>query len=219
MCHFKETWANERLLHAQKESPMTHDGKRPLILFVCCGNRERSVIAENLFKKMLKKGYPDLAERVDAASAGIFPRSYIEHAEKNGVIFKEPFFSKKANTYAVDYLLKKGIDVSSYRSRRIDAGLVTDALLILAVDRVIRDEILFFYPEAKGRVHTFREFVFGPEGDLDIGDPLKLPVVDQDTGAWIWPEEYPLRYIREIEESLERGMVKIVAYIMSEGMD
>ena len=47
---------------------------KPSILFVCCGNRERSVIAENLFRQRLKDAHPQLLDKVDIGSAGIIPQ-------------------------------------------------------------------------------------------------------------------------------------------------
>jgi len=184
------------------------------ILFVCCGNRERSLIAENMLRQRFTDNYPHLSDRVEINSAGIFPRSYVEHAGKHGVIFEYPYFGKSPNTYAIDYLAEKGMDVSSYRSRGLDINMVAGAGLILAIDRRIRDEILQIFPESSGRVFTFKEFAFGPHrSDLDIGDSMKLPDIDKETGVWVWPDDYPASYIRDIEQCLSCSMDKFVEYI------
>jgi protein-tyrosine-phosphatase len=190
------------------------NGDKASILFVCCGNRERSLIAENLLRQRLKEKHPQLSDRVEIRSAGIFPRSYLEHAGKHGVIFEYPYFGKIPNTYAIDYLAEKGIDVSSYRSLGLDTNMVAGAGLILAIDRRIRDEILLTFPESSGRVFTFKEFTFGPNrSDLDIGDSMKLPDIDRKTGVWIWPDDYPLSYIKDIERCISGSMDKFVEYI------
>jgi protein-tyrosine-phosphatase len=189
-------------------------GDKATILFVCCGNRERSLIAENLLRQRLREKHRQLSDRVEIGSAGIFPRSYLEHARKHGVLFEYPYFDKSPNTYAIDYLAEKGIDVSSYRSRGLDRHMIAGAGLILAIDRRIRDEILKTFPESSGRAFTFKEFAFGPNrSDLDIGDSMKLPDIDRKTGAWVWPDDYPLSYIREIEQCLSGSMDKFVEYI------
>jgi protein-tyrosine-phosphatase len=184
------------------------------ILFVCCGNRERSVIAENLLRHKLKDSHPQLLDEVKIESAGIFPRSYLEHARKHGIVFEYPYFGKSPNIYAIQYLAKKGIDISLYRSRQISRSMIIETGLILAIDRRIRDEILSTYPESSGKVFTFKEFAFGShQSDLDIGDSMKLPEIDKKTGTWIWPDGYPASYISDIEQCVSSSMMKFVEYI------
>jgi protein-tyrosine-phosphatase len=186
----------------------------PSILFVCCGNRERSVIAENLLRHKLKDSHPQLLNKVKIESAGIFPRSYLEHANKHGIVFEYPYFGKSPNIYAINYLAQRGIDISLYRSREISKNMIVDTGLILAIDQRIRDEILSLYPESSGKVFTFKEFAFGPhQSDLDIGDPMKLPNIDKETGIWIWPDGYPDSYISDIEQCVSGSMEKFVEYI------
>lgn len=193
---------------------VSRNSDRKSILFVCCGNRERSVIAERLLQQRLKDNHPQLADKAEIRSAGIFPRAYLKYAEEKGITFEYPLFGKNPNIYAIQYLAKKGIDVSSYRSRELTPDMVREADLILAIDRRIRNEILHFYPEASGSVFTFKEFAFGAtQPDLDIGDSMKLPDIDKKTGTWVWPEDYPRRYITEIEECLSSSMGKLVEYI------
>jgi protein arginine phosphatase len=190
------------------------NGDKASILFVCCGNRERSLIAENMLRQGLKNKHPQLSDMVEIRSAGIFPRSYLEHAGKHGVLFEYPYFDKRPNTYAIDYLAEKGIDVSSYRSRGLDINMVAGAGLILAIDRRIRDEILQIFPMSSGRVFTFKEFAFGPNSsELDIGDSMKLPDIDKETGVWVWPDDYPASFISDIEQCLFIGMDKFVEHI------
>jgi protein-tyrosine phosphatase len=187
---------------------------KPSILFVCCGNRERSVIAENLLRQRLKNRHPRLSDKVGIGSAGIFPKAYLKHAREHGVVFKYPYFGKSPNIYAIEYLAQRGIDISLYRSRQLNKNMVVEAGLILAIDRRIRDEILQIYPESSGRIFTFKEFAFGPhQSDLDIGDSMKLPDIDEKTGIWIWPDDYPASYINDIEQCLSSSMDRFVGYI------
>jgi protein-tyrosine-phosphatase len=183
-------------------------------LFVCCGNRERSVIAERLLQQKLVDDFPTLTKKVKIGSAGIVPKEYLRHAEANGIIFQPPHFGKNPNVYALQYLTKKGIDISSYRSRELTENMVMEADLILAIDRLIKEEVLYVYPEASGKVFTFKEFVWGTNcQNPDIGDPMKLPEIDEATGIWIWPEGYPDHYIAEIEQCLSYGIDKFIQYI------
>ncbi|HUU80628.1 MAG TPA: hypothetical protein VMW90_04210 [Acidobacteriota bacterium] len=195
--------------------PVKHSSKRKKnILFVCCGNRERSLIAERLLCQSLENHYPDLLDKVEIGSAGIFPKGYLAHARELGVTFVAPYFGKRPNTYAINYLAEKGMDVSSYRSRGLTKRLIIKADLILAMDKVLRDEILGLYPKASGRVLALKEFVFGPEcPDLNIGDPMALPEIEKKTGVWVWPEGYAANYIEEIEQCFAKGMEKFIGYI------
>jgi hypothetical protein len=93
--------------------------------------------------------------------------------------------------------------------------MVVEANLILALDRLIQGEILHFYPEASERVITLKSFALGADHpDLDIGNPMKLPSVDDKTGAWIWPDGYPAEYISDIEQCLSMSMERLVDFIM-----
>jgi len=193
---------------------MSGSRDKPSILFVCCGNRERSVIAEHLLRQRLKDKHPQLSDKAEIRSAGIFPRIYLAHAREHGIIFEYPYFGKSPNMYAIDYLAQRGIDISSYRSRELTTHAVANAGLILSVDQRIRDEILQIYPESSGRVFTFKEFAFGSyRSDLDIGDSMKLPEIDKKTGVWIWPDDYPASYIRAIEHCVSSSMDKFLAFI------
>ena len=193
---------------------MGRSNNTPSILFVCCGNRERSVIAENLLRQRLQDTHPQLLDKVNIGSAGIFPRAYLEHASEHGLVFEYPYFGKSPNIYAIDYLAQKGIDISLYRSRQLKKNMVVEAGLILAVDRRIRNEILQIYPESSGKIFTFKEFAFGPhQPDLDIGDSMKLPNIDKKTGIWVWPDDYPVSYINDIEQCLSSSMDRFMGYI------
>lgn len=195
-------------------TPKPERKEKKCILFVCCGNRERSVIAERLLRKELRDEYPQVMDRVTIGSAGIFPRSYITLAREQGVIFEYPYFGKRPNLYAIEYLAQKGIDVTSYRSRELNREMVVEADLILALDRLIQGEILHFYPEASERVMTFKSFALGADHpDFDIGNPMKLPSVDDKTGAWIWPNGYAAEYISDIEQCLSLSLERLVDFI------
>jgi len=172
------------------------------------------VIAENLLQQKLADNFSRLAGKVIIGSAGIVPREYLRHAEAKGIAFQYPLFGKNPNIYAIQYLAKKGIDISSYRSRELNEDLAREADLILAIDRLIKGEVLYLYPETAGKVFTFKEFVFGTKcPNLDIGDPMKVPEVDMETGTWLWPEGYPDSYITKIEQCLSHGIDKFVQYI------
>jgi len=151
---------------------------------------------------------------VVVGSAGIIPREYLRLAEARGIRFQYPHFGKNPNICALQYLARNGIDASSYRSRELTKDMAMEADLILAADRLIKKEVLDLYPETSGKVFTFKEFVFGARWqDLDIGDPMQLPDIDEETETWVWPEGYADSFIAEIEQCLSHGIDKFVQYI------
>ena len=92
--------------------------------------------------------------------------------------------------------------------------MIISADLILPMDMVLRDEIIDLYPNVSGKVFTFKEFIFDERcPDLNIGDPMALPEIDKNTGAWVWPEGFSADYIGEIERCLTEGMEKFLKYI------
>jgi len=192
--------------------------KKKLILFTCYGNRERSIIAEKLLQQEIVNNYRHLVENIRIESAGLIPKEVHgkveQHARKRGVRLNYYSFGKRPNICAIQYLAEKGIDVSLYQSRELDKRLVREAGLILAIDRLQKAEIAHLYPEASSKLFTLKEFVFGSDcSNLDIGDPEMIPDVDEETGDWIWPEDYVRDFIREIEQCFSEGLVKFIRYI------
>ena len=104
--------------------------------------------------------------------------------------------------------------MASYRSRELNREMVLEADLILALDRLIQSEILHFYPDASERIMTFKTFALGADHpDLDIGNPMEIPSVDDKTGVWIWPDDYVAEYISDIEQCLSLSLERLVDFI------
>ncbi|NLE64711.1 MAG: threonylcarbamoyl-AMP synthase [Elusimicrobia bacterium] len=123
------------------------------VLFVCTGNSCRSVMAEYLFRDILKG-----REDVEVVSAG------------TGVIFPAT-----ASQEAVAVLKGRGIDARAHRSRPLTNMLLKKADLIFAMTRSHRDQILERVPGVEKRVYLLGEFRNDPvrrETDLDIPDPI-----------------------------------------------
>ena len=126
------------------------------ILFVCTGNSCRSVIAEGLFKKMVQ----DRAGEFEVSSAGI---SAIE--------------GFPASPETVKVMKAEGVDVSGHRSRWLTTELVRASDKIFVMERMHKDWVLGFAPEAKEKVFLLTEFhrpVHGHEGEGDIPDPIQM---------------------------------------------
>jgi len=124
------------------------------ILFVCTGNSCRSVMAEGLFKKAVEAR----AGEFEVGSAGI--------AAYDG-------YPSTLETIRV--LHEKGVDMSRHQSRRLTRELVEAADEIYVMERMHREMILSFWPDAEEKVHLLTEFSPAKSAtrEEDIPDPIR----------------------------------------------
>ena len=120
------------------------------ILFVCTGNVCRSPMAEALFRARA-------AGRVNwtATSAG------------TAAICGEP-----ATEEAVVALAEAGVDLKGHRSQPVSPELVARADLILVMTQRHLEELLLFFPKAKGKIRLLRGFGSSPEAG--VPDPIGM---------------------------------------------
>ena len=124
------------------------------ILFVCTGNTCRSVMAQGLFKNMLReKGI----ENVKVSSAGI---AALPSFAIYGVLEK--------------VLKEEDIEISNHKPTRVTPQIVKDADLILVMEKRHKEAILEMAPEVKNRVFLLKKFA-GEKKKLDIPDPIGQP--------------------------------------------
>ena len=126
------------------------------ILFVCTGNSCRSVMAEGLFKKMVAQR----ANEFTVSSAGI--------SAMDG-------FGPSPET--IEVMEAEGVDVAAHRSQRLRSEMVRLADKIFVMEKMHKDWILRFAPEAKSKIFLLTEFHasdYSEAGDADIPDPIRM---------------------------------------------
>lgn len=130
------------------------------VLFVCTGNSCRSVMAEGLMKKYLKElGKDDIkVSSAGVSSPGGFPPT----------------------DETVKVMADEGIDVTGYRSKKLDEGMVKDADLILVMEDLHREFIDSNYPEGSFKTYLLKEYKIDgrpnyPEA-RGIPDPIAKPI-------------------------------------------
>jgi protein-tyrosine phosphatase len=111
------------------------------ILFCCMGNICRSPSAEGVFRQLLAARAPHLSIEVDSAGT-------------HGYHVGDP-----PDRRSIAAALRRGIDLSSLRARRIEAGDFERFDLILAMDEDNLHELRQLAPaHARGRIRLMMEY-------------------------------------------------------------
>lgn len=122
-------------------------GGRPVeVLFVCQGNINRSSYAELKARQLFGAG------RFRFSSAGMLPRN-----------------RRGSPALAIAVAARRGVDMSSHRSRHASAAVLAAADLVIAFDRINLDSIAARYPGMQERVFLLGEAV--ECADVQIADP------------------------------------------------
>lgn len=130
------------------------------VLFVCTGNTCRSVIAEALFKKMMRDKHRD---DVEVSSAGVMTLSGLGASEGARTV-----------------LARVGFDVSGHIAHKVTKEIVRQSNLILVMEKLQEEAILRIAPEVKNRVFLLKEFAKIDDNNLDISDPMGKPLEDYE---------------------------------------
>lgn len=152
------------------------------VLYICAGNTCRSPFAEYFSKLLKTTKFKEELEDVKFDSAGIY------------------HYYKTAQPGTVNYLKSMGIDISDFKTKRIDRELLEKQDLILGfeqkhhINKVMRK--FKDVKELKDKLFLLLDFA-GEKEDLEIFDPFDLE-----------QEEY-----NAILKRIEVGVVKVVKKI------
>ena len=119
------------------------------VLFVCTANQCRSPMSEVLLKSLADQRGE--AERWQIQSAGTWT---------------EP--GRPATPLSKAVMQRRNLDLSSHRSRSIDAGLLAAASVVLVMTRHHQEAIQAEFPQAQGKVYLLSQLV---DRSFDIEDP------------------------------------------------
>lgn len=131
------------------------------VLLVCTGNSCRSIMAEGLLKKYLKK---EGKEDIEVKSAGV-----------------RAIDGMTPTAETVEVMKKEGVDVSGFRSKCLTHDLIKKSDLILAMALHHMDEIIKTAPDAAPKAHLLKQYGLEPDDveareDPDILDPIGKPI-------------------------------------------
>ncbi len=185
------------------------------VVFICAFNKGRSVASEYILRHLLKKRDEKLAQQVKVSSAGLLIKQDITYLKQYGRPAPKPAFGKECYGNLVKLLLKRGIDISDYRSKGLTRPIVEEADLIIVSEEyppVRKAAISTFWPFAKDKVFTWREFV---EAEVE-GEylPTEDPHPPSDGSASLdYTMEYWEQCLAEIEGYMAQKMDKFLSYL------
>ncbi|MGH2757775.1 MAG: hypothetical protein ACRDI3_08305 [Actinomycetota bacterium] len=124
------------------------------ILLVCTGNLCRSPMAEGILRHRLEERGCD----IEVGSVGTWASHGIPATDE-----------------AIETLRKRGIDLSSHRSRAVEAEELRSADLIVGMTSVHRREVVAIAPDVEGRFVLLKELVeLALDGELPGGAEARL---------------------------------------------
>ncbi|NVM34753.1 MAG: hypothetical protein HWN81_04095 [Candidatus Lokiarchaeota archaeon] len=153
------------------------------VLFLCAGNTCRSPFASEFAKWLKNTKFINELRDVEFDSAGLY--HYYETAQDG----------------TVNYLQSKGIDITDFRTKRVDEDLVKKQDLILAFEQkrhINKLKRRFKNLDLDEKVFLLLEYA-GETKDLEIEDPFYLE-----------QKEY-----NEILKRIEDGVLKVIKRIIN----
>ena len=158
------------------------------VLFVCTGNTCRSVMAEGIFKKMLKERAEDNT-RLNIISAGIFALSGISPTSE-----------------AISVMFEQGIDISQHHAQELQEELIKKADKILVMTNEHKEYIHKEFPFAQNKTFLLKKFTLNNKSESNQNNEKNYEIIDP-IGRKI---EFYRIVARELKKNLEIILDKIL---------
>ena len=176
------------------------------VVFVCVGNRVRSVFAEFFLGDTFCKRGEDIA----VSSAGFIPQTLKDQLTQLNIRFPEPFYNRPMSELTMTALLEKGIGVpEGWRSKELSLEMIEEADLIITALPAQKEDISGLYREARNKIFNIREL--SERDDYLFFEDLS--VIPFNDNFWDYCEENPeyvSKILRAWEETLTRAIPNII---------
>ncbi len=179
------------------------------LLFVCTFNAGRSVTSEYVVRRMLQERDQSLAQQVRTSSAGLVTKEAIEYIKGHGLAVPRPFFGRPPHGYLIPLMARRGIDITGHRSRGLNRVLLDQADMTIVFEQDQMRTVSSFWPQAKGKVFLFEEFIEGK--CVATVDSCPQPIPDGDFVDYDIDSMAPI--IADIERCWGRTIDKILNHL------
>jgi len=184
------------------------------VVFVCVGNRARSVFAQFFFSKMLAEKDANLVGKVKPLSAGFVPQKLKDQLSKANIAFPEPFFNREMAGITRKALVGRGIAVpDEWKSKELTSDMVKGSDLIVTVLPDQKEELIGLFPETRDRIFTIKELAeWDDDGCLIFEDYERPPL---DDAYWHFVDE-DTSYASKIVSAMEEGLIRAYPRLLQE---
>jgi len=147
---------------------------------------------------------------VKVTSAGLIGKKLSHWFQSNNISLPVPLFNQPPSQEAQTVLLRKGIDISQYRSRPVNRAILESSDLIIPLVSVLKDEVILLSPKIKGRVFLPKELL---GGNLSFfwDDPFVAPFDEHYLDFVHENMSYVSSIINEIDKFLQQAYPKILS--------
>jgi protein-tyrosine-phosphatase len=180
----------------------------PEVLFVCVGNRVRSVFAEFYMRKMLCES----GSQIVVSSAGFMPKQLKDLLTENNIPFPEPFYNRPMAAVTKTFLQEKGFSIpEGWRSKELSPEMIKNTNLLITALGMQKDELSGLYEGESHKIFSVRELL-KTEDYLFFEDFTKVPM---SANFWQYCEEDP-QYVTKVLRTWEQTLVAVIPNIIEQ---
>lgn len=121
------------------------------VMFVCTGNTCRSVMAEGIFRELIKD-----KPNIEVYSCGIYAQKGESPMEN-----------------AIKAVKEYGADIQSHKAVPVKEACIDKMDLILCATLGHKRILQQMYPEKETQIYTIKEYAWGSQENMDINDPYR----------------------------------------------